>query len=378
MINSILPLYDIFFYSHDGTRVLLLDSYQYLEFAQKLNDSWFGQIRMEFAPEDDRLTFFRETLTRDFLVEIYRVDPQLNTRNLVFEGFHRTLVDQIKQDGVVVITLYLTGYTNLSKRRIVIPDAGQENSVKSGVAETAMKAFVNEQAISPVDSNRIITGLTNEVDSGAGANAEYSARYTNLFTVVERLAQQGEVDFGIVKGATIGTFLFRVKELWGTDRRIGNADGNAPTLFDVTLNNMSIPIFTLNGNDEINYVYVGGQGQGAARTIQEDSDAAAILVSPWNRYEDFVDARNEANPDGLTTRGQAQLDDHTVRSDLNFNLEETDGTRWLRDWALGDLVSARYGNTMFEKKIIKVSVVVSAGKTGKATIEVINAELENI
>lgn len=378
MINSILPLYDIYFYSHDGTRVLLVDNYAYMEFAQKLSDSWFFTLRLEFAPEDDRLDFYRDTLTRDYLIEIYRVDAQLNTRALVFEGFHRTLVDQIKQDGSVIITLYGTGYTNLFKRRIVIPDAGQENSVKSGVAETAMKAFVNEQAISPVDSNRIITGLTNEVDSGAGANAEYSARYTNLYTVVERLAQQGEVDFGIVKGATIGTFLFRVKALWGTDRRIGNADGNAPTLFDVTLNNMSIPIFTLNGNDEINYVYVGGQGQGAARTIQEDSDPAAILVSPWNRYEDFVDARNEANPDGLTTRGQAQLDDHTVRSDLNFNLEETDGTRWLRDWALGDLVSARYGDTLFEKKIIKVSVVVSAGRTGKSVIEVINAELENV
>lgn len=356
----------------------MIDNYQFLEFSQKLSDSWFGQLRMEFAPEDDALVFFRETLTRDFIVEIYRTDPQLNTRNLVFEGFHRTLVDQIKSSGVVVITLYFTGYSNLLKRRITMPDAGQEVSLKTGVAETVIKAFVTEQAISPVDATRTITGLTNEADSGAGGTAEYSARYTLLFTVVERLAEQGGVDFGIVRNTTVGTFLLRVKALWGTDRRIGNADGNAPTLFDITLNNMSIPIFTLNGTNEINYVYIGGQNQGAARTILEMSNATAIAVSPWNRYEDFVDARNESAVDGLTTRGQAVLTEHEVKSELTFNIEETDGTRWLRDFSLGDIVSARYGDTLFTKKIVKITVVVSAGQTGKAQIENIAIEMASV
>lgn len=385
-INSILPLYDIYFFNTAGARVLLLDNYSYLELSQKLNDSWFFNIRLEFPPEDDRLDFFRNNvtpafptpLTRDFILEIYRTDPLLNTKELVFEGFHRTLVDQIRQTGAVIITLYGTGYSNLLKRRIVIPPVDEETSSKSGVAETIMKAFVSEQAISPVDSARIIPGLTNEPNSSAGENAEYSARYTNLYTVLSRIAEQGEVDFGIVRNTTVGTFEFQVRSLWGTDRTIGNVAGIPPTIFDITLNNMTIPIFTLNGNDEVNYVYVGGQGVGINRIIETFSNPTAILVSPWNRHEEFVDARNESTSDGRETRGNAYLKEHEVKADLTFNIEETDGTRWLTNWTLGDLVTARYGNNTFTKKIVKVTAVVSAGRTGQSQIEVVSAELQNV
>lgn len=378
MINSILPLYDIYFYDTAGTRVLLLDNYAYLEFSQKLNDSWFHQIRIEYGSDDSRIDFFRDTLTRDFIIEIYRTDAQLNTKNLVYEGLHRTIVDQVNLSGVVILTLYGTGYTNLLKRRIAIPPVGEENDVKSGPAETVIKDFVRDHFVSPVDSSRIMTGLTIEVDAAVGENAEYSARYTNVYTAIVRSSEQGLVDFGVVKNTDVGTFKLQVRSLWGTDRRIGNADGNPPTLFDIYLHNMTIPIFTLNGTNEINHVYVGGQGQGVDRVILEMSNAAAKAVSPWNRYEAFVDARSEETTNGMTTRGEAYLKEHEVKSDLTFNITETDGTRWLRDWELGDIVSARYGSTLFTKKIIKITVVVSAGKTGKGIIEVIDVDMENV
>lgn len=377
-INSILPLYDVYFHNTAGTRVLLLDNFAYLEFSQKTNDSWFHQIRIEYGSDDPRIDFFRDTLTRDFLLEIYRTDAQLNTKNLVYEGLHRTIVDQINQSGVVIFTLYGTGYCNLVKRRIAIPPEGEEADVNSGPAETVIKNFIRDHFVSPVDSARIMPGLSIESDAGVGETAEYSARYTNIYTAVMRSAEQGLVDFGITKNTTVGTFLFQVRELWGTDRRIGNADGNPPTLFDVTFHNMSIPIFTLNGTNEINQVYVGGSEQGVDRQILPLGNAAAQLVSPWNRYEAFVDARSEESVDGMTTRGEAYLKEHEVKSDLTFNIVETDGTRWLRDWNLGDIVSARYGNTLFTKKIVKISVVVSAGQTGKSQIETIDVDMENV
>lgn len=377
-INSVLPLYDIYFYDTAGTRVLLLDNYAYLEFSQKLNDSWFHQIRIEYGSDDNRIAFFRDVLTRDFIMEIYRTDAQLNTKELVYEGLHRTIVDQINLSGVVILTLYGTGYTNLLKRRVAIPPEGEESDVNSGPAETVIKEFVRDHFVSPVDSIRTMPGLSIEPDAGEGEDAEYSARYTNVYTAIMRSAEQGLVDFGIVKGATVGTFILQVRSLWGTDRRIGNADGNPPTLFDIYLHNMAIPIFTLNGTNEINHVYVGGQGQGTDREILELANAAAEAVSPWNRYEAFVDARSEETVDGMTTRGEAYLKEHEVKSDLTFNITETDGTRWLRDWELGDIVSARYGDTLFTKKITKITVVVSAGKTGQGVIEVIDVEMENV
>lgn len=377
-IDSRLAYYDVYFYDHSGTRVLLLTRYEYLEFTQRINDAWNFIIRISYGPEDDDLVFFRETLVRDYILEIYRTDPVTEVRTLVYEGLHRTLVDQIKQDGSVVLTLYGTGYTQLLKRRIIIPAVGQETSDKTGVAGTAMQAYVTDQAISPVDATRVVDGLSNDTDSGVGATATYSARYTNLFTALERLAEQGAVDFGITRNTTVGTFLFKVRTLWGLDRRKGNTDGNVPTIFDVTLNNMLIPIFSKRGTNEVNHVYVGGQGQGVDRVIQEEDNAAAEIVSPWNRHEAFVDARNESTANGLTTRGQAYLADNQYREELSFNIQQTQGTRWIRDWGMGDLVTAKYGSGVFDKKITQVSVVLSAGETGKAVIEVITAEMEDV
>ena len=381
-INPELSIYTIYFFDHTGTRIILLDDYEYMEYTQRLNDSWNHIIRMNMSPEDDRLVFFRATdsaeagLVRDYIIEVYRIDPVLGTTELVYEGFNRTLVDQVKQDGSVVLTLYGTGYTHLLKRRIIIPPAEQESSVKTGVAETVIKDFVTDQAISPTDATRIIDGLANETDAGAGGTAEYSARYTNLFTAVSRCAEQGSVDFGITKDTTVGTFLLQVRELWGTDRRVGNSTGIAPTIFDVTLNNMIIPISSTSGDGEVNHVYVGGQGQGVDRTVAEYSDATAEAISPWNRHEAFVDARSESTADGLETRGTAYLEAHKVVTTLSFNIQQTLGTRWLRNWELGDIVTARYASKTFTKKIVEVSVVVSAGETGSSMIEVISAELE--
>jgi hypothetical protein len=382
-IDSRLAYYDIFFYDHTGTKVLLLTRYAYLEYTQRLNDAWNYIIRLEYGPDNVDLLFFRNTLERDFILEVYRTDPLTETRTLVYEGLHRTLVDQIKQDGSVVLTLYGTGYTELLKRRIIIPPDGSETSDKTGVAETCIKDYVYDQAVAPVDSDRIIPGLAVEADDGNGNTATYSARYTNLFTAVSRLAEQGDLDFGVVRDTSVGTFLLRVKEDWGIDRRPGNASGEdgtetSPTVFDVTLNNMLIPILSKKGTNEINHIYIGGQGQGINRAILEMEDTAAEVISPWNRSEAFVDARNESTDNGLTTRGQAYLNDNQYTIGLSFNITQTEGTRWIRDWSLGDIIRAKYGSYIFSKKIMQVTVVLSAGDTGQAVIEVISAEMDDI
>lgn len=377
-IDPRLAYYDIYIYQHDGTRVMLLTRYEYLEYTQRISDSWNHIIRLRYGPEDDDLAFFRNTLVRDYIFEIYRTDPVTDVRTLVYEGFHRTLVDQITQNGEVILTLYGQGYTSLLKRRIIIPAAGNDTSDKTGVAGTAMQAYVTDQCISPTDATRIVTGLTNDGSSNVGATATYSARYTILYTALDNLAQQGAVDFGVVKNTTVGTFLFKVRTLWGTDRRVGNSGGNPPTIFDVSLNNMLIPILSKKGTDEVNHVYVGGTGQGANRVIQEEKNAAAEAVSPWNRAEAFVDARNETTANGLTTRGQAYLANNEATNELTFNIQQTFGSRWIRDYNLGDIITAIYGAFTFTKKINKISVVVSSGTTGQAIIEVISAEFQDL
>lgn len=369
---------DVYIYDHNAEPQIILQDFVYLEYTQRLSDSWNYVLRLEFGKDDKRLTFFRETLARDFIFEVWRTDPVTGDRELVWEGFHRTLVDQVKTNGTIILTLYGVGYTELIKRRIILPPAGQETSNKTGPAETIIKAFATDSMVTPTDLARTVQGFTVESDAGAGSTAEYSARYTNLYTALIRSAEQGGVDFGVVKGLTVGTFILEARTLWGLDVRIGNAAGNDPIIFDLLANNMLTPILSNNSGDEINFVYVGGQGEGINRTIITVSDATQVGKSPWNRREDFTDARNESNSTGLVTRGQATLDERGFTRKLSFNVQQTDVVRWPRDWGLGYLVTARYFEQEFEKKIIQVTVSISAGESGSSQLENISPEMEDI
>lgn len=372
------PLYELFFYNHAGERVLALDGWEYLEYSQRISAPWNHQIRIKMTHEDPRVSFFRDTLVRDFILEIYRYDPFTQTRDQVYEGFHRTIVDQATKTGDLIFTMYGTGFTHLLLRRIVIPLAGEENSEKEDIASTIMYEFVDEQAINTVDPTRPLPNLSNSSDTLVGDVAAYSARYTNMLTVLERCGEQGQVDFGVSKYTNVGTFLFIVRELWGEDRTLlGHAPTISPTVFDLFLNNMEIPILSRGSDGEVTHVYVGGAGEGVGRDIQEFSTADET-VSPWNRIEAFVDARRETTPVGLESAGNEYLEAHRATENLTFNLRETEGTRWLRDWELGDKITARYFTFEFTKKIREVHVVVSSGEGDDSPVEVIDAELEDV
>lgn len=371
--------YQLFLYDHTGTKRRVLLGWNYFEFSQRISAPWNHVLRFALTRSSETLAFFREFLERDWILEAYRTDEATGVKDKVYEGFNRTIVDQVNSHGAVLITMYGVGYTHLLTRRIVIPPVGQENSTKSGIAETIIKEFIDEQMVNPVDPARVMSGLSIETDAATGAVAEYSARYTNLNTVVTRCAEQGGLDFGIVGGDTPATFEFQARPLWGEDRRFGfTEEGIAPVVFDLFLNNMEIPIFSKSGGDEKNFVYVGGPGQGIDREILEMSLSDDLAISPWNRQEAFVDARNQEGTDGMTTTGQAYLNDNRYLEKFTFNMRQTDGTRWLRDWQLGYLVTARYFNEQFTKKIVEVGVIVSAGDTGSSQEEVITAEMEDI
>lgn len=378
MVITSSPFYELHFYDHTGTRVLVLDGWDYLDFSQRINAPWNHQLRIRMSFEDDRVSFFRDTLVRDFILEVYRTDPFTGNTSRVYEGFHRTLVDQANSQGDIILTMYGTGFTHLITRRIVIPPAGEENDERTGVASTVMYAFLDAQAISPVDATRIMPGLSNDTLSPVGRVATYSARYTNLMTVIERLSEQGIVDFGIIRGAAAGEFVFSVRRLWGTDRRQDNAAGVVPTIFDMTFNNMDIPILSRNGDGEVTHVYVGGSGEGVARTIAEYINGPSETASPWNRHEAFVDARRETTSGGLRTTGTAYLNEHAFMERLQFNLLQTEGTRWIRDWELGDIVTSWYFTVRADKKIREVRVIVSAGEGDTAPVETISAEIEDV
>lgn len=365
--------YEIRLYDHDGDLLSVVQQWNRLEFHQRINAPWNHQITIE-ASEYDPITSIIRNLKKDYFTLIYRTDPVTLQRDLVYEGLHNTIVDQARANGSLIFNLYGAGYTTLLNRRVVLPTYGLEHNSKSGYAETVLKGYVYDSAMGILDPDRAIQGLTIEGDASSGLSVEYNIRYILLSTVVENISNDGLVDYGIIGSDPPGEFELQVRPIWGTDRRKGTAD---PMIFAMSQGNMTIPIYSKNASEEKNYVYVGGQGQGVDRDIEEVSDLDAIAESPWGRKESFTDARHEDNADGLISDGRAYLEYNKTIHTLSFNVRQSLGTRWLRDWTLGDYVTAVYAGEDFDSQISEVGVVVVASSES-SQVETINAEMVDV
>lgn len=368
----ILSTHEVYIYNHSGNLINLLEGWTRLEYHQKLNGLWYHQITYEFGSESPQITEL-DSLQPDYLVRIYRTNVETGTKTRVYEGFHLTTVKQERKSGDYIVNLYGTGLLEVLKRRIVLPTAGSDVNYKRGAAETVLKEYVSESAVSPVDGDRIIPGLSIQGDGGQGGTVEYSARYTRLFTILESLAEEGDVDFGVVGLSEVDHFEFRIAPLWGVDRRVDNSAGNDPIIFSTRFGNAAIPILTNNTAEERNVVYVGGRGIGTEREILEQRHPTAPYRSPWARKEGFYDARQQEES-ALSGAGDAYLEKYKAFKTLTMNILQVPSNRWPEDWSLGDLVTAEAFGDRIDKQIIEIGVIIADNEQ----LESLNVEFEDV
>lgn len=385
-------LYDIRIYDHDGHLWRVLRGWDRLEFSQRLNDPWNHSIQLTVSP-DNPLGEELRSMPMDYFVLIYRYDPIVQSNDLVYEGFNATVSEQTQLDGNIFFNLYGGGYTKLLDRRLVLPPPGSENNDKKGYGETIIKDYVYECCVKPtgllattteeereagssdnnktiqdrletifVDNARAFPGFNIIPTSGRGAVSEYSARFTNLDSVIKAICEDADLDYGVTGSVPPGEFWFDCRPNWGLDRTVGNTDGNQPAIFSLELGNMLIPILSTNHRHEKNYFYAGGSGQGELRQILQFSNSVAIAESPWGRSELFVNASSEDTNAGLIAACREAEGKRGAKYEMEFDVRLTQGIRWPRDWGLGDLVTAYYRGLRFDKKIKEIQVVIAASQ----------------
>ena len=380
-------IYEVRLYDHDFTFLRFLQGWQRLEYHQRINAPWNHLIEWRVAPDQDGVLVELGNVEPDQIITIDRVNIYTDTKTRVYEGFHYTTVDQQLKDGDYLITFYGSGFTDLLTRRIIVPPEGYESRTYSGYAENIMKGYVTDCCVdpkppetSPYDTARIMPNLTVEAFNYTGNDIDYSGRYVNLMTALETMSDEGNMTFGVVgTNDPIDGFEFQARPIWGLDRRINSSNPNkgTPMLFSTEIDNMAIPILSKNFSDEKNMVYVGGQGVGTDRNILKMIDINASLISPWARKEAFVDSRGEETLDGLIVAGRQYMEENAAKSRLTFNVAQTSGCQWTRDWNLGDIVTAKYRTYVASQLIVEVMVYVA--KTGSTDLtERVEAEFKDL
>ena len=233
-----------------------------------------------------------------------------------------------------------------------------------GTADDLIKAYVRENFGSlATDTDRDLSAhITIDADATLAVAVEKEAAYLNVLSVIFDLAndsanQGTPVYVDIINYGTGFRFLTSVNAL-GMDR----TSGSSAITFSPSLNNITDVKLEVDYSTEANYCYVGGEGQDAARLIEEVEDADGVAKSPYNRIEVFHDARELGVSSVLQGEGRARLESMTPKLRVSGKAVDMPSYRFGKDYDYGDIVNASVRGREFSCHVNSVSIDVTNGQ----------------
>lgn len=355
--------YELWLTNDQGVRLSQLDYILGLT-ATRADDkiSWFS---LNVPP-----SFNLNLIKPDNMVQVWRA-PQGGRMGLWQVYFLRkwTFATQGSQE-----TILLEGpdIKDLLRRRIVAAYSGTAQASKTDFADDMMKEVVTQSladGVAPVPTagTRVWSNLSVAADNGLGPSITKSFPFDYLLTssgngvmsVLAKAAREAgtEVWYDIVPNVVSSnsiTFQFQTK--------IGQPgqDVSNRVVFSQDRGNLRDPSLTYDYSEEENYIYAGGQGEGADRNIQQVYDSTRYGASIWARCEGFADARNQGANNSVREAGRAKLEEGRPKINFTATLLDTEGTRFGRDWDYGYKVKTKYKNVEFTSIIRAVSISVDA------------------
>lgn len=196
-------------------------------------------------------------------------------------------------------------------------------------AETAMRHYVEANAIAPSDPTRTVEGLALEaVDRARGGAVSVRGRFQPVAEILEEIALQSGLGWRVDYEFDTATWRFRV--LAGVDR-------SGSILLSPRIGNATISSYLHSTANAPTTAIVAGQGEAAARAI-----TAVGAGSGWARRETFIDARDLDDAAKLAARGAARLAETGEETALEIQYVPTPTYRYGADFDLGDIVRGEY------------------------------------
>lgn len=208
------------------------------------------------------------------------------------------------------------------------PYAAAAYDVRTGPAETILRAYVNANAAPGALPERRIAGLALEaVDLARGSAVTGRARFDVVGDLLRSLALAGgDLGFRVVQlGAGLVFEVFLPTDLADT------------AVFSTALGNLAAFKASVQVSKP-NYEIVGGGGEGAARVFREGGDPDAI--ARWSRrIETFRDRRDTTDAAELDQTIEEDLANGAEKTALSITPIDTEALTFGRDYRLGDQVT---------------------------------------
>lgn len=352
---------------YDGVPVGLITEYAGFTFTKRVNTAGAWALGFGQRADETEAAFIArcDAWEYDGQAELWYADATAGITNYrEYEGLIRYKGWQVTEGGALICEVGGRGYNDLLNRRIIWATAGSAGGTKAGVAETVMKAWVNEQAGPGASAVRAIPGLSIEADVARGNVVTMGRSWRNLLEVLCEVADIGGGDFAVV-GTGAATWEFR----WQP-----RVDKSGTVQFALAWGNMGQPSLRRARQDEVNYVLVGGQGEKAGRILYHQGAPMPAGYTPRDRIEQFADGRNEAptSLDALISIADGRLDAGMPEDKLSFRVLETPTTIYGRDYTVGNIARATFLDYDALKQITAVTVTASANQRRTVEMETVD------
>lgn len=246
-----------------------------------------------------------------------------------------------------IIERSLSGLSDLVfiRDRITYPDPSTEAESQSksyytykGPAETAIKNLVSYNAGSDALPARKVFGLKVAATLGRGGGVVINTRLKNLLDEIRSAADTGGLVITCGQASTGQKIVFDVAPGRDRSRQVRLTVGADEVL----------SYETIQAHPEATTVVVGGQGEGAARTLQEVSQP-----NGWGgrRVELFKDRRDTDDNADLVKEAEAELSDKDQKIKLSFELQESPYRKLGKHFYVGDTVTVEleHGKSFVEQ-----------------------------
>lgn len=166
-------------------------------------------------------------------------------------------------------------------------------------ASTAMYEIVNQNCISPSNTNRKIPYLECAEDKSIGDKISIQKTGGEVYTILNTIAASSDIGFNVLFRPKEKKLIFEV--VAGVDRTIEQSAVD-PVEFSTDLEDILSSSYYTNDQDKKSVALVMGEGEGASRKSKISGDN---MTKGFGRRELYVDARDiqseSVNEDGTTT-----------------------------------------------------------------------------
>lgn len=313
-------------------------------------------------------------LDRNCQVEVWRRDAANDVDWYCdFEALFRDEERRANEDGLSIFRAICPGQMEWLGDAIVAwpADTANRSYFEAVKASTIMTLLVRYNATSDATTGNgrlrttDLANITYETDDDDGNVLTFSCAHQPLLGALQDVARIGNRDFWLDRtGAAAWTFR--------TDNYLGD-DRSASVTFALNYGNMRNPILRRNRLNEKTVAIVGGQGT-------EDEREFVIRTglnynAGDNSKEVFYPATEYSTTDGLNAAGDIRLDELRARDDLSWEVIQTPGSLYGRDYFMGDLVTGYYEGIEAIKQIASVLITFEPGNDRAETISV---ETQNV